>query len=420
MLFPSEVFLFVFLPVVLGVYYLLLRKTKHLKNIFLLAASLFFYAWGEPQNVWLMVGVILFNWFFGILVDKVRDHKVPVRILMTVMVLTNVGILGWYKYSEFVMLQVNRFLHTEFTVPDVTLPIGISFFTFQAMSYVIDVYRGHGKVQKNPLQVGLYISLFPQLIAGPIVRYETIADQIENRVENLADFNAGVTRFCIGLGKKVLIANNMALIADNAFGLIINNEFQASVGMAWLGAIAYTLQIFFDFSGYSDMAIGLGQMFGFHFEENFKYPYISATVSEFWRRWHISLQTWFRDYVYFPLGGSRVSKPRLVLNLFVVWALTGIWHGANWTFLAWGLLYFVLLTWQEELLVGTYLYYGICHHWMGYLPFYRHGNCNALYQGNVWHRSKRLYGQGCVGIYRPELDLVCLCPDRLCTNHAKD
>ena len=347
MLFPSEVFLFVFLPVVLGVYYLLLRKTKHLKNIFLLAASLFFYAWGEPQNVWLMVGVILFNWFFGILVDKVRDHKVPVRILMTVMVLTNVGILGWYKYSEFVMLQVNRFLHTEFTVPDVTLPIGISFFTFQAMSYVIDVYRGHGKVQKNPLQVGLYISLFPQLIAGPIVRYETIADQIENRVENLADFNAGVTRFCIGLGKKVLIANNMALIADNAFGLIINNEFQASVGMAWLGAIAYTLQIFFDFSGYSDMAIGLGQMFGFHFEENFKYPYISATVSEFWRRWHISLQTWFRDYVYFPLGGSRVSKPRLVLNLFVVWALTGIWHGANWTFLAWGLLYFVLLTFEK-------------------------------------------------------------------------
>ena len=347
MLFPSEVFLFVFLPVVLGVYYLLLRKTKHLKNIFLLAASLFFYAWGEPQNVWLMIGVILFNWFFGILVDKVRDHKVPVRILMTVMVLTNVGILGWYKYSEFVMLQVNRFLHTEFTVPDVTLPIGISFFTFQAMSYVIDVYRGHGKVQKNPLQVGLYISLFPQLIAGPIVRYETIADQIENRVENLADFNAGVTRFCIGLGKKVLIANNMALIADNAFGLIINNEFQASVGMAWLGAIAYTLQIFFDFSGYSDMAIGLGQMFGFHFEENFKYPYISATVSEFWRRWHISLQTWFRDYVYFPLGGSRVSKPRLVLNLFVVWALTGIWHGANWTFLAWGLLYFVLLTFEK-------------------------------------------------------------------------
>ena len=309
MLFPSEVFLFVFLPVVLGVYYLLLRKTKHLKNIFLLVASLFFYAWGEPQHVWLMVGVILFNWFFGILVDKVRDHKVPVRILLTVMVLTNVGILGWYKYSEFVMLQVNRFLHTEFTVPDVTLPIGISFFTFQAMSYVIDVYRGHGKVQKNPLQVGLYISLFPQLIAGPIVRYETIADQIENRVENLADFNAGVTRFCIGLGKKVLIANNMALIADNAFGLIINNEFQASVGMAWLGAIAYTLQIFFDFSGYSDMAIGLGQMFGFS---------------------------------------------------------------------------------------------------------------DALYQGNVWHRSKRLYGQGSVGIYRPELDLVCLCPDRLCTNHAKD
>ena len=318
MLFPSEVFLFVFLPVVLGIYYLFLRKTKHLKNIFLLAASFFFYAWGEPGHVWLMAGVILVNWFFGILVDKVRNQRIPVRIVMVVMVLTNVSVLGWYKYSEFVMLQVNRFLHTEFAVPDVELPIGISFFTFQAMSYVIDVYREHGKVQKNPLQVGLYIALFPQLIAGPIVRYETIAEQIENRVENLADFSAGVTRFCIGLGKKVLIANNMALIADNAFRLIINNEFQASVGMAWLGAIAYTLQIFFDFGGYSDMAIGLGQMFGFHFEENFKYPYISGTVSEFWRRWHISLQTWFRDYVYFPLGGSRVSRPRMVLNLFIV------------------------------------------------------------------------------------------------------
>lgn len=354
MLFPSEVFLFVFLPVVLGVYYLLLRKTKHLKNIFLLVASLFFYAWGEPQNVWLMVGVILFNWFFGILVDKVRDHKVPVRILMTVMVLTNVGILGWYKYSEFVMLQVNRFLHTEFTVPDVTLPIGISFFTFQAMSYVIDVYRGHGKVQKNPLQVGLYISLFPQLIAGPIVRYETIADQIENRVENLADFNAGVTRFCIGLGKKVLIANNMALIADNAFGLIINNEFQASVGMAWLGAIAYTLQIFFDFSGYSDMAIGLGHMFGFEFPKNFDYPYLSGSVTEFWRRWHITLGTWFREYVYIPLGGNRVSALRHVFNIMIVWMLTGLWHGASYNFLCWGLYYGILLL-LEKRVYGRYL-----------------------------------------------------------------
>ena len=266
---------------------------------------------------------------------------------MCLMVFTNVGILGWYKYSGFAVSQVNRFLHTNLTVPEVVLPIGISFFTFQAMSYAIDVYRGNGKVQKNPLQVGLYVSLFPQLIAGPIVRYETVAEQIEHRVENWADFSAGVTRFCVGLGKKVLIANNMAVVADAAFNLIINDEFQASMGMAWLGAISYTLQIFFDFSGYSDMAIGLGRMFGFHFEENFNYPYISKTVSEFWRRWHISLQTWFRDYVYFPLGGSRVSKPRMILNLLIVWGLTGIWHGANWTFIAWGLLYFVILTFEK-------------------------------------------------------------------------
>lgn len=347
MLFPSEVFLFVFLPVVLVIYYGLLRKNMALKNTFLLLASLFFYAWGEPKYVFLMIATILFNWFYGILIDKVRDRKIPVRVIMCLMVFTNVGILGWYKYSGFAVSQVNRFLHTNLTVPEVVLPIGISFFTFQAMSYAIDVYRGNGKVQKNPLQVGLYVSLFPQLIAGPIVRYETVAEQIEHRVENWADFSAGVTRFCVGLGKKVLIANNMAVVADAAFNLIINDEFQASMGMAWLGAISYTLQIFFDFSGYSDMAIGLGKMFGFHFEENFNYPYISKTVSEFWRRWHISLQTWFRDYVYFPLGGSRVSKPRMILNLLIVWGLTGIWHGANWTFIAWGLLYFVILTFEK-------------------------------------------------------------------------
>ncbi len=347
MLFPSEVFLFVFLPVVLVVYYVLLRRTKTLKNVFLLLASLFFYAWGEPVYVNLMIGSILFNWLMGILVDRFRGKKWLSVLLFVLLVAVNIGVLGWYKYSEFTVLQINRFLHTSIPVPIVPLPIGISFFTFQAMSYVIDVYRQRGKVQKNPLNVGLYISLFPQLIAGPIVRYETIAEQIEHRVENFTDFSAGVTRFCVGLAKKVLIANNMALVADNAFGLIISGEFQGSVGMAWLGAIAYTFQIFFDFSGYSDMAIGLGQMFGFHFEENFRYPYISKTVSEFWRRWHISMQTWFRDYVYFPLGGSRVSVPRNVFNLFVVWLLTGIWHGANWTFIAWGLMYFVILTFEK-------------------------------------------------------------------------
>ena len=347
MLFPSEIFLFVFLPTVLVIYYAFLRKTTKLKNIFLLIASLFFYAWGEPVYVFLMIGTILVNWLFGILVDRFRDNKVIRTIVFILLVAVNIGTLGWFKYSEFTVLQINRFAHTQIPVPEVTLPIGISFFTFQAMSYVIDVYRKRGNVQYNPLNVGLYVSLFPQLIAGPIVRYETVAKQIEHREENLSDFSAGVTRFCIGLGKKVLIANNMAVIADNAFGLIINGEFQASAGMAWLGAIAYTFQIFFDFSGYSDMAIGLGQMFGFHFEENFRYPYISKTVSEFWRRWHISMQTWFRDYVYIPLGGNRVSKPRLIFNLFVVWLLTGMWHGANWTFIAWGLMYFVILTFER-------------------------------------------------------------------------
>lgn len=347
MLFPSEVFLFVFLPIVVVVYYALLRKTKNIKNIFLLIVSLFFYAWGEPTYVFLMVGTILFNWLLGILVDKFRENKLIKIGLFIMLIAFNIGILGWFKYSGFTVLQINRFLGTSIPVPVVPLPIGISFFTFQAMSYVIDVYRKQGKMQLNPLNVGLYVSFFPQLIAGPIVRYETVAEQIEHRKENLQDFTSGVTRFCIGLAKKVLIANNMALIADKVFELIINGEFQASVAMAWLGAISYTFQIFFDFSGYSDMAIGLGKMFGFHFEENFKYPYISKTVSEFWRRWHISMQTWFRDYVYFPLGGSRVSKPRAIFNIFVVWLLTGMWHGANWTFIAWGLMYFVILTFEK-------------------------------------------------------------------------
>lgn len=347
MLFPSEPFLFVFLPVVLLVYYALLRNTKLLKNIFLFIASLFFYAWGEPVHVFLMLFVIFMSYLFGLLIDRFRDRDFLSKAILAVMVCTNIGILGWYKYSTFLLFQMNLRLHTNFALPSVTLPIGISFFTFQAMSYVFDIYRKQGKAQKNPLQVGLYISLFPQLIAGPIVRYETIAGQMEHRVENFADFSAGVVRFCIGLGKKVLLANNMAIVADNAFSVVSGGRFYASTAMAWLGAVSYTLQIFFDFSGYSDMAIGLGQMFGFHFEENFRHPYISATVSEFWRRWHISLQTWFRDYVYFPLGGSRVSKPRLILNLFVVWFLTGVWHGANWTFAAWGLLYFLLLTFEK-------------------------------------------------------------------------
>ncbi len=398
MLFPSEIFLFVFLPVVLAVYYIFLRKTKEIKNWFLMIASLFFYAWGEPVYVFLMIAVILLNWLYGILVQKFLVNRNVVRGILCLMTVTNIGILAWFKYSQFTMLQVNRFLHTEFPVPQVVLPIGISFFTFQAMSYVFDVYRGRGKVQYNPMKVGLYISLFPQLIAGPIVRYETIATQMENRRENWDDFAKGVSCFCVGLSKKVLIANNMAVVADAAFDLLIQGEFQASMAMAWLGAISYTLQIFFDFSGYSDMAIGLGKMFGFHFEENFNYPYIAKSVSDFWRRWHISLQTWFRDYVYFPLGGSRVSTPRMVLNLFVVWALTGIWHGANWTFLAWGLMYFVLLTFEKLSGMEKKGYwwghiYTLLFVMIGWVIFRSTG------MGNAFTYIKAMFGIGAKGVF---------------------
>ena len=346
MIFSSKLFLFIFLPFVLFVYYGFLRKTKEVKNIFLLFVSLFFYSWGEPVYIWLMIATIIANYIYGLLVNLVKGKghkKFESYIVLTLMVLTNLGILGYFKYYQFVVLQINRFLHTDLSVPGVVLPIGISFFTFQAMSYVFDVYRGKGHVQKNPLKVGLYISFFPQLIAGPIVRYETIADQIDNRKENLEDFKKGVSRFIAGLIKKVIIANNLAHIADQGFDFINSSGFHGSVSLAWLAAIAYTLQIYFDFSGYSDMAIGLGQMFGFHFEENFNYPYIAHNITDFWRRWHISMQTWFKDYLYIPLGGNRVGKGRYYLNIFIVWLCTGIWHGANWTYLAWGMLNMVFL-----------------------------------------------------------------------------
>jgi len=337
MLFPSTPFLFLFLPTTLLIYYVFLRRNFKLKNIFLLVASLFFYAWGEPRFVFVMILSIAANYGFGRLVDKNRR-----KLWLALMLCFNLGILFIFKYLLFTISNMNAFWGFALPMPDIVLPIGISFFTFQAISYVLDVYRGRVVVQKNPLYVGLYIAFFPQLIAGPIVRYATIADQIETRRENFADFSSGVCRFIVGLSKKVLIANNLAIVADKAFN---TPSSELSMAMAWLGVISYTLQIYFDFSGYSDMAIGLGRMFGFHFEENFNYPYIAKSVSEFWRRWHISLGTWFRDYLYFPLGGSRVkSRGRLAFNLFVVWFLTGFWHGANWTFVCWGLLYFVFIT----------------------------------------------------------------------------
>ena len=344
MLFSSTVFIYAFLPLTIAIYYILPRKWRKIRNYFLLLVSLFFYGWGEPKFVLVMLLSIVANYGFALLVDLCKKKKKP-RLCKGIIALTvvfNLSILFIYKYLNFTAGIFENVFGVSLGLPKILLPIGISFFTFQAMSYVLDVYRDRGAVQKNILNVGLYISFFPQLIAGPIVRYETVAEEINNRKETVEDFFEGFLRFIYGFAKKVLLSNNFAIIADRAFDSAAAGD-ELSVAMSWLGAISYAFQIFFDFGGYSDMAIGLGRMFGFHFLENFNYPYISRSITEFWRRWHMSLGSWFRDYVYFPLGGSRVNKPRLILNLFVVWFLTGVWHGANWTFILWGLIYFVLL-----------------------------------------------------------------------------
>jgi D-alanyl-lipoteichoic acid acyltransferase DltB (MBOAT superfamily) len=306
--------------------------------------SLGFYAFGEPRFVVVMVASILFNYAVAILIDKLRSHNALCKVFLAFCVAGNLCVLFFYKYFDFVANNINRF-GLNMPLLELALPLGISFFTFQAMSYVIDVYRQDVKAQYKPHHVGLYISFFPQLIAGPIVRYKNIEDQIAGRAVTFDDFSEGIRRFLQGFLKKLLLANNMAIIADRAFGM---PDAERSVIYAWLGAIAYAFQILFDFTGYSDMAIGLGKMFGFKFLENFNYPYISKSITEFWRRWHISLGQWFRDYVYYPLGGSRVkTKSRLVFNLFVVWLLTGIWHGASWNFALWGLMYFVVIVFEK-------------------------------------------------------------------------
>jgi len=328
MVFSSSVFLLLFLPIVIAIYYNPVIKARSFRNIFLLLASLLFYAWGEPIYVFIMLATIAVNWGLALKINKTK---------LIMAIILDIGLLFVYKYANFTAANLGL------PVPGIALPIGISFFTFQMVSYMVDVYRSKAQAQRSFLSCALYISLFPQLIAGPIIRYADIEEQLNNRKETWDDFCEGLKRFTVGLGKKMLIANNCALAADAAFDTLKNGS-EIGIAFAWLGAIAYTLQIFFDFSGYSDMAIGLGRMFGFRFLENFNYPYISASITEFWRRWHISLSSWFRDYVYIPLGGSRVStKLRLFMNLLVVWMLTGIWHGANWTFIAWGLGYFVFL-----------------------------------------------------------------------------
>ena len=331
MVFSSYTFLFYFLPPLLILYYLIPRRSLGGRNLVLLAFSLFFYFAGGPRHLPLMLLSIAINYVGGLLCGRRR------RWALVLTMAVNLGLLGWFKYAGFVGENLQA-LGLPLSVPEVVLPIGISFFTFQGMSYVIDVYRGDTPPAKNPLQVALYIALFPQLVAGPIVRYTTVAEELVSRRETFDDFAAGALRFSFGLAKKMLLANNLSLMADEAFST-------APIGAAaaWLGAIAYTGQIYFDFSGYSDMAIGLGRMFGFHFEENFNYPYLSRSVTEFWRRWHMSLSGWFRDYVYIPLGGSRAGRAKQVRNILLVWTLTGLWHGAAWNFLLWGLYFGVLL-----------------------------------------------------------------------------
>ena len=333
MLFSSIEFLLLFLPVTYGVNFLLPRK---LRNYWLLIASLFFYAWGEPRFVFVMMASICFNYLLARWIERCRENKTAAKAILILDVALNLGILVVFKYLNFITVTVHSWLPASrswFPETSIALPIGISFFTFQALSYVVDVYRGID-AQKNPAYLGLYIALFPQLIAGPIVRYTTVMDQINERHITADDFKKGIMRFLLGFNKKILLANVLSEVADMAFASGNN-----TVCMAWMGALCYGLQLYFDFDGYSDMAIGLGRMLGFHFLENFNFPYISNNLTEFWRRWHISLTTWFRDYVYFPLGGSRARPGRVVLNLFIVWFLTGLWHGANWTYILWGVLY---------------------------------------------------------------------------------
>lgn len=338
MLFSSLFFLFFFLPIALAGHFIL--KQTQARNVFLLAASILFYAWGELSYLWLVLAMIVINYIFAIAVEEAKSRGSNGKSLLVGAVVTNIGLLFWYKYANFLTENLNWLLHTichssyVIPAPEVVLPLGISFLTFHCLSYVIDVFRGVAKAQRNFVSLSLYISLFPQLIAGPVIRYHEIYRQLTERVMSSDHFAEGIRRFVVGLGKKMLLANTMAGTVDAIFALSID---EISCAAAWLAAISYTLQIYFDFSGYSDMAIGLGQMFGFRFPENFDYPYIASSIQQFWRRWHMSLSNWFRDYLYIPLGGNRFGDARTCINLITIFFLCGLWHGASWTFVVWGL-----------------------------------------------------------------------------------
>jgi len=353
MLFSSLPFLFGFLPLFFLVYFTIKKRT--VRNIILLVFSLVFYAWGEPIYVFLMMFSIGFDYFFGYQVSKyiAEDNRKTAKRFVIASVVMNLSILGFFKYTDFIIGNLRLIPALSGLEPlGLALPIGISFYTFQTMSYTIDIYRGHAKVQKNVTSFGAYVAAFPQLVAGPIIRYHTISEQLSERNESFENFAIGLRRFSAGMAKKVLIANNVAALADGI--LAMSGKEYGALG-AWLAIIAYSLQIYFDFSGYSDMAIGLGRMMGFKYLENFDYPYISKSITEFWRRWHISLGTFFRDYLYIPLGGNRVSVPRWILNLMIVWFLTGLWHGAAWTFILWGLYFGALLLVEKLFLQNNIL-----------------------------------------------------------------
>jgi D-alanyl-lipoteichoic acid acyltransferase DltB (MBOAT superfamily) len=370
MLFSSIVFLFYFLPATLGIYYIL-RFSRPLQNLFLFLASLIFYAWAQPKFVLFLLLSIMVNYSIGMLIDKAKNQKKR-KMWLGIGVTLNILYLGYFKYTYFILNNADPRGYLISLLPAIALPLGISFYTFQAISYVVDVYRKDAAVQKNPLYLGMYIALFPQLISGPIVRYTLMQQQISNRKETLRMFSVGFCRFIKGLGKKLFIANNMAIVADRIFAM--NMEGPMPMSLAFLGSVSYSLQIFFDFASYSDMAIGLSYMLGFKVPENFNYPYISRSVTEFWRRWHITLGDWFKNYVYFPLGGSRVKNTdRLIRNLLIVWLLTGVWHGANWTFIIWGLFNFLciaiekLFGWTEKknivVIQHIYMFFVIIFSW---------------------------------------------------------
>lgn len=349
MVFSDLIFLYLFLPITFLLYYPCPRKFK---NLFIMIMGLIFYAWGEPLFIFIMLLSTMVDYTAGLLLHKF-DHNNKLRVVFLLLsVIMNLTILGLFKYSGFIIENINHFFGTSITNPELPLPIGISFYTFQSMSYTIDLYKRNIKVQKNFITFMAFVTLFPQVVAGPIVRYEDIAEELEHRKHTIDMIYEGVVQFVLGLGKKVLIANNIGALWDTVLSL--HQTGQVSVLTAWLGILGFTFQIYFDFSGYSDMALGLGKMLGFKFPINFDYPYMSKSISEFWRRWHITLGNWFKSYVYFPLGGSKKGKSRTVFNLAVVWLLTGIWHGASWNFILWGVLYGVVII-LEKLFLGKIL-----------------------------------------------------------------